>query len=348
MVKAILPEADTSSGHYTEYAFHTVESFYDVLLNFSDTIDTDARDYHPELLGQKRWIFRGHWDSEWEILPSAFREGWHEKFILDRPSNLVKIETTYNPPRAKKPKPLVLESLTTPEKITPIDKVVSQVVLEYILLRNFMSISNLLGIECNYSHASHKYEAILDRAIKNKNMDVINHWPESSVWSLMALAQHHGIPTRLLDFTYEPLFAMFFAAFHAFEKRNEPVPLNARLCVWAIHENDRGGAFKQLPTSSNRMDNIFAQDAVLMMDDIANKRFMESSDNKWQGVQTITPPECLIKLTLPQSQHKPLLRLLWEHGITPAKIMPNLDKVAQTLEYNHWLWVDKSKQQKNP
>jgi hypothetical protein len=155
---------------------------------------------------------------------------------------------------------------------------------------------------------------------------------------LMALAQHHGFPTRLLDFTHQSLVAAYFAALPL----PDCDPLDDspdELCVWAIDasrldwKSDEWVRIVRATKAGN--PNLIAQDGVFVvwksawqtLDAIIDGLIDEYADYPDKDDRDEGPSAC--QLTLPRKESIELLALLAREHVTGARLFPGVDGVIR-------------------
>lgn len=92
---------------------------------------------------------------------------------------------------------------------------------EFRIIANFVKLSDSVGLKVPTE--SYKFRS------RDTKKDA-NFPPKENI-EIWAIAQHHGIPTRLLDFSHNGLYATYFAAPDAFVNKD----FEGDLAVWAVN-----------------------------------------------------------------------------------------------------------------
>lgn len=159
----------------------------------------------------------------------------------------------------------------------------------------------------------------------SKNYDDMN---------LLAIAQHHGLPTRLLDWTFNPLAATYFAVEKEIVQPHDPLKKVEHSLIYVYKKSFNAFVNKSFETIKVKKVEFFTPN-------FNNDRIINQN-----GLFTIHPfpwieykPEGLETVMIDLDYRRELRRLLNRMGVNQATMYPGLDGVAghiRWMETNHF------------
>ena len=270
------------------------------------------------------WYFRGQADASWSLVPAALRP---EGAFAYGPRKVLSLADTHG----------------------------RQEMAEATVLAEFLSQLDLQGLAPPQQDVDgfNSFVAAAEKLAFSREP-----WPHRDLRPALALAQHHGVPTRLLDWSTKPLVAAYFGAREAAERaRNvakrpeERSKVPDRFAVWALNGlvfalfgmGDLKIETVKPPRHSN--PNLRAQEGILT---VLIDESRQSDDPAWfppldEAIRdlgehaSVKVRTFLRKMTLPTSEAGRLLRLLDQEGVSGTHLFPGVDGAVRGLR-ERGLW----------
>ena len=169
-----------------------------------------------------------------------------------------------------------------------------------------------------YGRTRKDAELMILRLFKERALPYLDFVPESD-WEWLAIAQHHGLPTRLLDWTRNPLVAAYFAVEQEHPKDS---------VVYAYHTTD------YIDIAMHR-DPFKYQNVGRFIPRHVTRRITAQA-----GIFTIHPrptkpiaSSAVDRFVIARGFRKDLKKILYRYGIDSASLFPDLEGLAKQITW---------------
>jgi hypothetical protein len=235
------------------------------------------------------FIYRGQSDADWKLIPLIWRKDNRVRKLLGNDFTLGK-----------------------------------QVALEKSVLNCFVENCDLPGLRIpndSFENRRHHIEP------NSGYYSIASTWPQDGyIIELMALAQHYGVPTLLLDWSKRSFVAAYFAASDALSRGAWLT--DSKIAIWALNISNFSGKMKILKVPGSTSINLAAQFGLFTLADTIQN---DNETFELKCLTDFTNRNRFWKINLPASFAPDVINLCGKYGVSASTLFPSFNGVGRAV-----------------